>query len=76
MHFATKHGRSKNVWQAQQSISEPCKGKTLLVIAGGKIAEQGTHAQLVGKNGIYKNFIAARENSQDWRHVRVRVFMF
>lgn len=55
----------------QQSLDELCKGRTTIVVAhrlstiknanmiavvdGGKIIEQGTHEQLMAKNGIYAN---------------------
>jgi ATP-binding cassette subfamily B protein len=66
----------------QQAISELCAGKTLLVIAhrlntirhadktlvisDGRIAQQGTHEELMEKGGIYKNFVTARENNRGW----------
>jgi ATP-binding cassette subfamily B protein len=37
-----------------------------LVVAGEKIAESGTHDELLGKDGIYRNFVTAREKSRDW----------
>jgi len=53
----------------QNSLDELCRGRTTLVvahrlstiknadaiavIAGGKIVEQGSHAELIGKNGMY-----------------------
>ena len=60
----------------QEAITELVRGKTLLVIAHrlntiraadkivvvseGKIAEQGTHEQLLKRGGIYNNFIHLR----------------
>ena len=60
----------------QEAITELVRGKTLLVIAHrlntirvadkivvvseGKIAEQGTHDQLLKRGGIYNNFIHLR----------------
>ncbi len=37
------------------------------VIAKGKIAEQGTHEELLKKEGIYKNFITEREKASIWK---------
>ncbi|MGI6176359.1 MAG: ABC transporter ATP-binding protein [Christensenellales bacterium] len=70
----------------QQAISELCKGKTLiviahrlgtirnadqiLVIANGGIAQTGTHDELMGQGGIYKDFITVRENSRGWSRRR------
>lgn len=64
----------------QEAITELVRGKTLLVIAHrlntiraadkivvvseGKIAEQGTHEQLLKRGGIYNNFIRLRERQR------------
>lgn len=66
----------------QEAISELCRGKTLLVIAhrlgtirnadkilvvaDGRIAQAGTHDELIGAGGIYKDFVTVRENSRGW----------
>lgn len=64
----------------QEAITELVRGKTLLVIAHrlntiraadkivvvseGRIAEQGTHEQLLKRGGIYNNFIHLRERQR------------
>ena len=64
----------------QEAITELVRGKTLLVIAhrlntiraadkivvvsAGKIAEQGTHEQLLKRGGIYNSFIHLRERQR------------
>ena len=64
----------------QEAISELVKGKTLLVIAHrlntiraadkivvvseGKIAEQGTHDELMKRGGIYNTFVRLREKQR------------
>ena len=64
----------------QEAITELVRGKTLLVIAHrlntiraadkivvvseGKIAEQGTHDQLLKRGGIYNNFVHLRERQR------------
>ena len=66
----------------QQAISELCKGKTLLVIAhrlntirnadqilviaDGRIAQSGTHKELMEAGGLYRDFITVRQQSQGW----------
>lgn len=83
---ATASVDADNESYIQQAISELCKGKTLLVIAhrlntirhadkilvisDGKIAEQGTHEELMHAGGIYKHFVTARENSRGWSRNR------
>ena len=64
------------VRQIQASLAELSKGRTTIVVAhrlttvqgadeiivleGGKIAERGTHAQLLQKGGVYAGMGAAR----------------
>ncbi len=79
---ATASVDADNESYIQEAISELCKGKTLLVIAhrlntirnadqilviaGGGIAQQGTHDELMEQTGVYKQFVTARENSRGW----------
>ncbi len=79
---ATASVDADNESHIQQAISELCAGKTLLVIAhrlntirhadkilviaDGRITQQGTHEELMQKSGIYKNFVAARKKSKGW----------
>ena len=67
----------------QEAISELTKGKTIITIAhrlatiekadqilvtdGGKIAQRGTHEELVKQEGVYKQFIEIREKAEGWR---------
>lgn len=66
----------------QQAISELTRGKTIITIAhrlatvqnadqilvvdSGRIAESGTHAELLRKNGLYKRFTEIREKAEGW----------
>lgn len=65
------------------AIAALTRGKTLLVIAhrlatirnadqilvvdDGRIAERGTHAELVQQDGLYKRFTSIREQAEGWR---------
>ncbi len=67
----------------QQAISELTRGKTIITIAhrlatiqnadqilvvdDGKVAECGTHDELIKKDGIYKRFTLIREQAEGWR---------
>ena len=67
----------------QHAISELTRGKTIITIAhrlatiqnadqilvvdDGRIAECGTHAELVQRNGLYKRFTQIREQAEGWR---------
>ena len=73
----------ENEQSIQQAISALTKNKTIitiahrlatiqnadqiLVISDGKIAEQGTHEELLKKNGVYKDFIKIREKAEGWK---------
>lgn len=79
---ATASVDADNESYIQEAISELCHGKTLLVIAhrlntirhadqilviaDGNIAQQGTHDELIQKDGIYQRLVTARENSRGW----------
>ncbi len=38
----------------------------ILVIDNGKVVQQGTHKELIKKDGIYQNFIKIRQKSEKW----------
>ena len=79
---ATASVDTDNESHIQEAINELVKGKTLLVIAhrlntiqaanrilvisDGRIAESGTHEELLSKEGIYKEFVEIRKKSSDW----------
>ena len=39
----------------------------IIVIDNGKIAEEGTHEELIAKNGIYKRFVKGKVQSAGWK---------
>ena len=67
----------------QQAISELTRGKTIITIAhrlatiqnadqilvveDGRIAQRGTHAELVQQDGLYRRFTAIRQQAEGWR---------
>ena len=67
----------------QQAISELTHGKTIITIAhrlatiqnadqilvvdDGRIAEYGTHEELIAQDGIYKRFTAIRQQAEGWK---------
>ena len=79
---ATASVDTDNESYIQQAISELCKGKTLLVIAhrlntirnanqilviaDGRIAQSGTHKELMEAGGLYRDFVTVRQHSQGW----------
>ena len=67
----------------QSALSELTRGKTIITIAhrlatiqnadqilvvdDGRIAERGTHAELMRQDGVYRRFIEIREKAEGWR---------
>lgn len=67
----------------QAAISELTKGKTIITIAhrlatiehadqilvveGGRIAQRGTHEELVHQKGRYQSFVKMRERAEGWK---------
>ena len=80
---ATANVDPENEWMLQNAIQELTKSKTVIMIAhrlktvrhadkiivldGGKIVEEGTHKELLKKQGKYAEFIAMREKSVGWK---------
>lgn len=43
-----------------------CQADQILVIADGRISEQGAHDELIAKAGIYQDFVNIRKKSSGW----------
>ena len=39
----------------------------IIVLAGGKVAEQGTPEQLMKKDGVYRHMVELQTKSQEWK---------
>ena len=39
----------------------------IIVVDRGKIVQQGTHAELMNQDGIYRNFIGERREAASWK---------
>ncbi|MCH3964483.1 MAG: ABC transporter ATP-binding protein/permease [Clostridium sp.] len=79
---ATSSLDPENEQQIQKAINELVRNKTVVVIAhrlstirdadqilvmeNGRVAEHGTHKQLIKKSGTYKNLWDARMHAADW----------
>ena len=80
---ATSSVDPENEHELLAAIEQLTKGKTLIsiahrlstvknadqivVISDGKVAQKGTHAELISQDGIYKHFWKQREQSSGWQ---------
>ncbi len=80
---ATSSVDPENEYEILKAIDVLCQGKTvvsiahrlstvknadqILVIDDGKLVQQGTHKELLEKEGIYSEFIRARESASNWQ---------
>lgn len=79
---ATASVDPENEHLIQNAVTELSRGKTVIVIAhrlatienadqilvidNGKIAEKGTHSELMNNNGIYRRFAEIRQAAEQW----------
>lgn len=84
---ATANVDPENEQDLQGAIAELERGKTVIMIAhrlktvrdadqivvldGGSIVQQGTHEQLMAKDGLYRSFVDMRERSIGWKLAKV-----
>ena len=80
---ATASVDPENEYLIQEAISELTHGKTIITIAhrlatienadqilvidSGTVAQRGTHKQLLGQKGIYREFVRIREEAEGWQ---------
>ena len=73
----------ENEHEIQKALSALVRGKTIITIAhrlatiqnadrilvveDGRIAQQGTHQELMSQEGTYRNFIEIRQRAEGWR---------
>ena len=80
---ATASVDPENEHLIQNAVTELTKGKTIITIAhrlatieqadqilvveDGRIAECGTHKELIKQNGKYRQFVSIREKAEGWK---------
>ncbi|MCR5521768.1 MAG: ABC transporter ATP-binding protein/permease, partial [Lachnospiraceae bacterium] len=83
---ATANVDPENEAELTEAIEELTKEKTIIMIAhrlktvekadrifvieNGRIAQQGTHKELMSVEGIYKSFVAGRQEAASWKIVQ------
>lgn len=59
--------REKTILMIAHRLKTVQHADQILVIEGGKIAQRGTHEQLMQQEGIYRRFVEARELAVGWK---------
>ena len=79
---ATAYADPENETRIQQALTEVLKNKTVIIIAHrlytvtsvdqilvvnkGQVQERGTHAELIGKKGLYHDMWAIHTQAREW----------
>ena len=59
--------RNKTIIMIAHRLKTVRKADQILVISNGHIAQQGTHDELMAKEGIYKSFVSERKEAVSWK---------
>ncbi|MDF1494591.1 hypothetical protein [Caproiciproducens sp. CPB-2] len=49
------------------SIAAAGVALSFLVIDDGRVAQRGTHDELMAQDGIYRNFVSIRQSAEGWK---------
>ncbi len=59
--------RNKTIIMIAHRIKTVRHADQIIVVSDGKIAQRGTHAELMKQNGIYKDFVSERKEAVSWK---------
>lgn len=59
--------KNKTVIMIAHRLKTVRNADQIFVLSGGRIAQQGTHRELIGQNGIYADFIGVRQKAVSWK---------
>lgn len=59
--------REKTILMIAHRLKTVRNADNIIVVDKGRIAQQGTHEQLMKTDGIYKSFVQSRENAIGWK---------
>ena len=61
------HTNDKTIIMIAHRLKTVRNADRIVVVDSGKIAQLGTHTQLMQEGGIYKNFVNARQQAAGWK---------
>ena len=59
--------QDKTIIMIAHRLKTVCNADQILVLNGGKITQQGTHEELASQQGLYADFLYARQDAADWK---------
>ena len=59
--------RKKTVIMIAHRLKTVRNADQILVVDQGRIVQRGTHGELIQQDGIYRSFVAAREQAASWK---------
>lgn len=59
--------REKTIIMIAHRLKTVRKADNIIVVESGRIAQQGTHEQLMAQQGIYRTFVESRREAASWR---------
>ena len=59
--------KEKTIFMIAHRLKTVRKADSICVIDKGRIVQQGTHEELLAREGIYKDFVGSRQNSVGWK---------
>ena len=62
----TAYGTSAAKLIIAQRVSTILDADQILVLDQGRIVQRGTHGELIGQEGIYRNFVTQRAEAGKW----------
>ena len=67
IHAITALTREKTVIMIAHRLKTIREADQILVVDQGRVAEQGTHEELMSQDGIYRRFIGERQEAASWK---------
>ena len=59
--------RDKTILMIAHRLKTVRKADQILVLDKGRIVQRGTHAELAGQPGLYRDFLDARKEAAGWK---------